>query len=308
MKHDRKRAIALKEKLNDIFRLHHDRTEYILSHQELVDKANYRKRSLNSKVSLNGIKKPICEDGILHHGGIEYKGGCWTRNSNGHECMDYINSPIRLLVATKDSNEGVEEYVDTTNLGVEWDIRNETLRCNNKGGEICIEGTFANTYMRIVCILMLLHNSSCSKTEILKTLNDTEMCRTIWENAPVARINMKKQPGKGSVRDNLLSSYIFLYEDVLKSQIELLCPTVIVNSAGKPGMDFFKRTYKGLRCIDEKYGTGREKWIYADQANNNVTVIDVYHFSFCGWNRHDQYYYNELINRLEYALAQIKNI
>ena len=118
MKENEKRALELKIKLEDIFKQYDERTKYILSHPELIDKVNYRKRSENSLVKKNGIKKPICKDGILLRGKCEYKGDHWTRNSNGHEIVDYLNSLFRVLVVTKDSNEDVEENEDTTNRGV----------------------------------------------------------------------------------------------------------------------------------------------------------------------------------------------
>jgi len=292
--------------MEEIFELYGERTEYICSHSELVDNANRRKRSDDSKVSLNGIKKPICKDGVLNRGRIEYIDGYWTRHQSGCECMDYINSPVRLLVVTKDSNEGVEEYEDTTNLGVEWDIRSETLRSNDSEA-VCITANFAKTYMRIICLLALCGKHT--ETQILEFLQDIDKCRQMWEEAHIARINLKKQPGKASIRDCLLSSYISLYEDVLNAQIDLLNPTVIINSAGKPGLEFLKRRFENkgldLKCIDGEYGEGKEKWIYTDNINK-VIIIDVYHFSYYYYRaRTDQYYYRELLHRLVYALTSI---
>lgn len=290
-----------KDDLNTIVELHCKRTEEILSNPYLVDKVNYRKRSPKSKVSLNGINKPICEDGILNRGTVEYKNGSWTRNSNGHEFEDYMNLLIKIVVVSKDSNEGVEEDEDTTTLGCAWDIRNETLRSNNSE-EIRINATFAKNYMKIITILVLLHRS-CNEAEILKTLDDIDECRKIWEDAKIARINLKKQPGNGSISDSLLSSYISLYEEVLTSQVKLLDPKIIINSSGKPGLGFLKRIYKGLKCIDEECGG----WIYFDN-NYNVLIIDVYHFSWLGWNRGNLHYYKVLIDRLGSSLKQIENL
>lgn len=304
MKGKAKKAFELKTKLDDIFKQYAERTKCILSHQELIDKVNYRKRSINSLVAKNGIKKPICIDGILFRGKFEYIEDHWTRKSNGHEILDYLNSFFRVLAVTKDSNEGVGENDDTTNLGVEWDIKTETLR-NNKSEEICINATFAKNYMRVICILMMYR--SHSENEILEILADIDRCRSIWENAPIARINLKKQPGNGSINDSLLSSYISLYEDVLRKQIELINPTVIINSAGKPGMKFFKKTYKDLECIDKNYGNGRDKWIYADK-NKRVIIIDIYHFSNRGWEWNDRIFFKELLHRLIYASMDIDKL
>lgn len=288
------------ENSNEIFELYRERTKYIISHEELINEVNYRKRSIDSLVSLKGVKKPICEDGILRRGEFEYKkdetgNGYWTRRYSGHEDVDYNNSKVRFLVVTKDSNEGVEEDEDTTNLGTEWDIRTETLRCN-QSLKICVKATFAKTYMRLISMLVFYH--SLNNNEIYEVLNDIDMCRTIWEKAPIARINLKKQPGKGSIKDVLLTSYIALYKDVLRKQVRHLKPTVIINSAGKPGMKFFKDMYS-LECIDETYDERREKWLYYDKAEKLI-VIDIYHLSCCLWNKRDLFYYKELVNRLDY--------
>ena len=304
MKENEKRALELKIKLDDIFKQHDERTKYILSHPELIDKVNYRKRSENSLVKKNGIKKPICKDGILLRGKCEYKGDHWTRNSNGHEIVDYLNSLFRVLVATKDSNEDVGENEDTTNRGVEWDIKTETLR-RNKSEEICINNSFAKNYISIICIFMLYR--SHSENEILEVLADIDKCWSIWDNAPIARINLKKQPGNGSINDSRLSSYISLYGEILQKQIELINPTVIINSAGKPGMNFFKKIYKDLECIDKNYGNGRDKWIYIDKIKKLV-IIDIYHFSYRGWKLNEQSLFKELLHRLIYTSMDINKL
>lgn len=305
MKKLKKRAFELTAiELQEIFKLHDERTKYILSHPKLIAEVNASKRSKYSLVAPNGIKKPICEDGILKRGACEYIGGYWTRKSNGHETKDYINSSIRILVATKDSNEGVEENEDTTNLGVEWDIKNETLR-SNKSEEICIKATFAKTYMRLVSLLLLF--GSHSENEILDVLKDIDRCRNVWEDAPLARINLKKQPGNGYIRDTLLSSYISLYKDVLIRQVQLINPTVIINSAGTPGMNFFKMKYQCLECADEHYDKGQDKWIFIDKATQ-VIIINSFHFSYGRWNSKDLFYYKELLHRLLYVSRNIENL
>ena len=114
----------------------------------------------------------------------------------------------------------------------------------------------------------------------------------------------RSQPGNGSINDSRLSSYISLYGDVLRKQIELINPTVVINSAGKPGMKFFKKIYKDLECIDKNYGNGRDKWIYVDKIKK-VIIIDIYHFSHCGWER---YFFKELLHRLKYASMDIDKL
>lgn len=291
-----------------IFESHSKRTAYIVSHPELIREVNYRKKAVGSLVSLNGIRKPICKDGILRRGEIVYEKGeagnaYWTRMSNGHEEKDYYNSKLRILVATKDSNEGVEEDEDTTNLGVEWDIRTETLRCN-QSDEISIEATFAKTYIRLISLLILF--CSHKDTEIYGLLNDVDKCRVIWEKAPLARINLKKQPGKGSIKDTLLTSYISLYKDVLRKQVRLLKPTIIINSAGKPGLNFFKEMYN-LECVDVNFDARKEKWLFYDKVEK-IIVVDIYHLSCILWNRGDLLYYKEIVRRLDYIHRTINFI
>ena len=118
MKENEKRALELKIKLDDIFKQYDERTKYILSHPELIEKVNYRKKSDNSLVDKNGIKKPICKHGILLRGKCEYKGDHWTRNSNGHEIVYYLNSFFIVLFTKKDNNEEAKVTLDTINFGV----------------------------------------------------------------------------------------------------------------------------------------------------------------------------------------------
>lgn len=72
-------------------------------------------------------------------------------------------------------------------------------------------------------------------------------------------------------------------------------------------MNFFKKIYKDLECIDKNYGNGRDKWIYIDKIKKLV-IIDIYHFSYRGWGLNDQSLFKELIHRLIYTSMDINKL
>lgn len=72
-------------------------------------------------------------------------------------------------------------------------------------------------------------------------------------------------------------------------------------------MNFFKKIYKDLKCIDKNYGNGRDKWIYIDKIKKLV-IIDIYHFSYRGWKLNDQSLFKELLHRLIYTSMDINKL
>ena len=72
-------------------------------------------------------------------------------------------------------------------------------------------------------------------------------------------------------------------------------------------MNFLKKIYKDLECIDKNYGNGRDKWIYIDKIKKLV-IIDIYHFSYRGWKLNDQSLFKELLHRLIYTSMDINKL
>lgn len=263
--------------MEDFNTLYNERTKEILNHQELIDAVNKRKR-INNKVTKEGLNKSICFDGILNRGKIEYnkKDKYWTCESCGEEIEKWSNSKLRILCITKDSNENVSENTESDDAG--WDIRCESGR-NNESNDINITATFYKNYMEIVAFVFLCFQNTLSQNELLEA-NNAELFRCIWEQIPLARINLKKQPGCGSISNSLLASYTTLYKDVLQQQIKSLKANVIICTS-VVGLELLKQIYKLERVNAEHLG-GKRDWVYVDKINK-ITVINSYHFSY--WAR-----------------------
>lgn len=279
--------------------LYTQRTQEILSHPEWI--ANVNKRKRKNKVTVVGLNKSICCDGILNRGEFRYADGFWSRSPRGDEEERWRDSPLKILCITKDSNEGVDENAKANDAG--WDICCETGR-NNACTDVSIDAQFYQRFFRAVAEIVLCYNGRSMEETMQRTANMNQ-CRNIWEKAPLARINLKKQPGCGGIKDVLLRSYISLYKPVLEEQIVGLDATVIVNSAGKPGMELLKEIYH-LERADADYGDGTSDWVYVDRGKK-VVVIDTYHFSYnyANWDwerRRLECLYHYYKNRSKYGM------
>lgn len=278
-------------------KLYNERTKEILKHSELIDEVNKRKRT--QFVKEEGLNKSICFDGILNRGEFVYNkdGKYWSRKSRGDEEERWSNSKLRILCITKDSNEGVGEDSDSDDSG--WDIRCESGR-NNGSEEIKITATFYKNYMAVVSLI-----SSCCQCALAPNMplevNNTELCRCIWEEIPLARINLKKQPGGGSISKSLLASYATFYKEVLIKQIKSLNANVIICTSAV-GMNLLKEIYDLERVNAEHLGTKRD-WVYV-APKNNITVINSYHFScWTRWvEKFQKYFYLYYANRYQYGM------
>lgn len=261
------------ENFNELYNEH---TKEILNHREWIEEVNKRKRT--NFVTKEGLSKSICFDGILNRGKIVYNKDYkyWSCQSRGDEEKQWFMSNLRILCVTKDSNENVSEEAESEDAG--WDIRCESGR-NNNSDKIKITATFYKNYMEIVAAVFLCYQKAVDKNDLL-TENNTDYIRNIWEKIPLARINLKKQPGCGSIPTSLLTSYTRLYEDVLKRQITSLNANVIICTSAT-GMTLLKQIYD-LKRVDAEHLGAKRDWIYVDKTNK-ITVINSYHFSY--WTR-----------------------
>jgi len=225
-------------------------------------------------------------DGILYRGDIKYsEQGCWGHEP-GNEMEIWQNAPKRILYITKDLND--EEG---------WDIRCETGRKNYSGEEhIRIhKGTnFCPNYMYQVYGLGHTTVEHC----VEKDSFSDEDAIAYFDTCALARINCKKQLGKGSLDDNVLTEYINKYSDFLKRQILLLDADIIVccgwtQKGGNKIWDFVNtHCYEFTKVND---------WISYNQSLNKI-VINSWHPSM--WRISVKDFYQQMIEAYHDFLKQ----
>jgi hypothetical protein len=126
-----------------------------------------------------------------------------------------------------------------------------------------------------------LSNAKNGKTADLETITYEKLV-DCFNKIPFAYIESKKQAGKSSVKDAVLSSYISRYRDYLIKQIEILNPNVII-CCGKPQYDFVLQLFSGAEKIDDNIFYHKEK---------QKLIFNSYHPSYYRgvWNYPETFY------------------
>lgn len=209
----------------------------------------------------NGI---FVQDGLLYRGAIYYEDGYWKRKP-GDESQQWDKAPKRLLILTKDMPYEA------------WDIRMETGRKpDTSEHHIQTEKKFYPNLM--MWSYGLLTMAVSGKMIPVEQVSNLEKIRTFYEQAPVARVNCKKQVGEGEIPTAKLKSYVKRYAKWLLRQITLYDADIILccDASGHILTSFVQDEYlPDLKRIND--------WIYYSVQTGKV-VIDSYHPS-CRINR-----------------------
>lgn len=230
----------------------------------------------------------LCTDGLLFRGPIRYEGGYWTR-SKGDEESKWIESPRRLLILTKDLNDDDG-----------WDIRQETGRYN----EVAFSYERAISFYKNLRMWSYLMLTGCpDQMPPFKAVRNMNTAGPFYENAPIARVNCKKQVGGSSISDAILMSYLETYASLLKDQIALYDANIIYccgySNERNIILDFVRSHY----LTDLVLVPDTEGWFYYSPSTRKL-VVDSYHPSArIGYE--DTYY--ELSDAYDAALKWIKN-
>ena len=203
----------------------------------------------------------LCVDGLLFRGNIYYKDGCWHRQRGNEETL-WANTERRLLILTKDLNDDEA-----------WDIREETGRLN----------TVAFSYERAIPFYKnlrmwtyLLLKGEAGNVPPYDEARRMDVVGPFYENAPIARVNVKKQVGGSSISDATLMTYLETYAAPLRQQIALYDATIIMccgcSNDRNLILDFVRSQY--LPDLQPVSGTG--DWIYYSPSTGKI-VINSYH-------------------------------
>ena len=232
----------------------------------------------------NWDNTPLAPDGLLYRGEVVYNAnGCWI-HCPGDETERWQHAPKRLLILTKDLNEPDDS----------WDIRAETGRKNGSGqNHIVIPYLFYKQLMRWAYGLLAF--DSKGKTPSFAMANNPKVYGPFYDEAPIARINCKKQAGGGAISNSLLKTYMERYSDLLLRQINLYDADILLCCGGQGIITNYilKHYLPDTRKINT--------WIYYSESARKV-VIDSYHPSFWGYSIEG--IYNDLTAAYEEFLTQ----
>ena len=209
----------------------------------------------------------ITKDGLLYRGEMWFDGFNQVSKS-GNEEQQWDDASLRLLVMTKELNEDDG-----------WDIRGES-------GRVPSPRLTCRTAQRFFPNLELwvygLMNIPDRKVMSFSKADNATCLQGFYENAPIARINCKKQPDIKSASNMVLQKYLRDYADLLKEQIELYDADIILCVGGQGVM---------IRFLNE--------YVYTDLAQFNdhiwfspsagVVAVKQFHPNYNVYSRQEMY-------------------
>lgn len=209
----------------------------------------------------------ITKDGLLYRGELWFDGYNQVRRKADEEQL-WADAGMRLLILTKELDEDDG-----------WDIRGES-------GRVPSPRLTCRTAYRFFPNLELwvygLMNIPDRKVIPFGKADNEVRLQGFYENAPLARINCKKQPDVRTVGNTVLQKYLENYADLLGEQIAMYDADVILCLGGQGVMVNFirKHLYHDLEQVNEHC-------FYSAEAN--VAVIKQFHPCYNVYGRKEMY-------------------
>ena len=198
----------------------------------------------------------ITKDGLLYRGEVWWDGLCQVHKPANEEQL-WNDAGMRLLVLTK---ELFEEDC--------WDIRTET-------GRVPSPRLTVRTALRFFPI-------PDRKIIPFSKADFPTRLQGFYENAPIARVNCKKQPDMKAASNAVLQKYMDNYSDLLKEQITMYKADIILCLGGQGIMINFlqKNVYPDLEEVNSHC------W-YSPSAN--VLAVKQFHPCYNVYSRKEMY-------------------
>lgn len=209
----------------------------------------------------------IAKDGLLYRGELWWDGLNQVHRPADEEQL-WCDAQMRLMVLTKELDE--EDG---------WDIRAESGRVPSPR---LTNRTALHFFPNLeLWVYGLLTIPDRKVIPFSKADNPTRL-QGFYENAPIARVNCKKQPDTKAASNAVLQKYMENYADLLTKQITLYSADVILCIGGQGIMVNFlqKHVYKDLEQVNGHC------W-YSPSAN--VLVVKQYHPCYNVYSRKEMY-------------------
>ncbi len=209
----------------------------------------------------------ITKDGLLYRGELWFDGVNQAHRPANEEQL-WNDAGMRLLVLSK------ELYDEDC-----WDIRSETGRVPTPHlTNRTAQRFFPNLELWAYGLLTIPDRKVIAYS---RADNPTRL-QGFYENAPIARVNCKKQPDTRAASNTVLQRYMENYADLLKEQVTMYSADIILCIGGQGIMvDFLQRhVWKDL----EQFNT---HCYYSPKAN--VLVVKQYHPNYNVYSRKEMY-------------------
>lgn len=176
-------------------------------------------------------KDKLVPDGLHYLGEFSYEeNGCWKRVSDDEEerWKNICEQKRGLVVLTKDLNDAEV-----------WDIRMDHGRKNGNRNAEASSDVFYENLRRWIYGLMTM-----SESGKMPEYPTTEDAQEHFEKEPWVRMNLKKERGKGSVKDHVLHAHIEATKESLKEQLKLYKgASIYIDCAKGEGIKLLKQIY-----------------------------------------------------------------
>lgn len=209
----------------------------------------------------------ITKDGLLYRGELWFDGFNQVCRPADEE-QQWDDAGMRLLVLTKELNEDDG-----------WDIRGES-------GRVPSPRLTCRTAQRFFPNLELwvygLMNIPDRKVMSYSRADNPTRLQGFYENAPIARVNIKKQPDIKSASNMVLQKYMHDYADLLTEQIAMYDADLILCIGGQGVMVKFlmEQVYKDLEQVNDHL------WF---SPTAGVAVVKQYHPNYNVYSRQEMY-------------------
>ena len=234
--------------------------KYHKKEEQLFDRWAERARELRDS-------DEITKDGLLYRGELWFDGYCQVHRKADEEQL-WSDASLRLLVLTK-------ELYDEDG----WDLRAES-------GRVPSPRLTCRTAYRFFPNLELwvygLMNIPDRKVVSFSRADNETRLQGFYENAPIARVNCKKQPDAKVASNTVLQKYMDNYADLLTEQIKLYDADIILCTGGQGLLVKFLRDHVYTDLVQFN-----EHCYYSPSAG--VVAVRQYHPCYNVYSRKEMY-------------------
>ena len=209
----------------------------------------------------------IAKDGLLFRGELWWDGLSQLHRPADEEQL-WDDAGLRLMVLTKELDE--EDC---------WDLRSESGRVPSpRLTNRTAQRFFPNLELWVYGLMTIPER----KTIPFGKADNATRLQGFYENAPIVRINCKKQPDTKAASNAVLQKYMDNYADLLKEQISMYNTDIILCIGGQGIMVNFlqKHLYEDLEQVNRHC-------YYSPKAN--VLVVKQYHPNYNVYSRQEMY-------------------
>lgn len=231
-----------------------------------------------SKMKANDNTSHFTKDGVMYRNG----------KTNEQVEQEWLASPIRVAFLLKDQNQGKyvtwDEDINLWLKDVDWEDTNARDKWNASAEA---NRNIKNRFLKNIAYI--LWGLAKTDSNVVRCFSETKKrhneVKDFFNSQPFALIECKKDPGGSNLDTKILCYHLDTYGDLLKKELDILHPNIIVCCGGSSEiLKFITKTYYkdkdpipfgGEYVLDgTDYGFKTQLYYYPD---DNVIVIDSFH-------------------------------